>query len=128
MTFYTDVSSIAYSVIAEFGQDVTVSRSVKEVDPVYGYQYGDTVETGTFKAVNPPAAAGLIDMFEDIATKESATIYKNVRFAILAAYNTAMVPRVNDKLTMDGVDYVVFGVTPVSPAGTDIVYKLAAGR
>lgn len=124
MTFYTDVSSIAYSVIAEFGQDVTVTRSVKDVDPVYGYQYGDTVETGTFKAVNPPKT----DMFDDDALKQAATIYKSIRFAILAAYNTALVPRVNDKLTMDGVDYVVFGVTPVSPAGTDIVYKLAAGR
>ena len=34
MTFYSDISSVANDVITEFGQSVTISRSVKEIDPV----------------------------------------------------------------------------------------------
>lgn len=128
MTFYSDISSVASDVITEFGQSVTISRSVKEIDPVNGYQVGNTITSGTFKAVNPPSSKNMRDNFDNDVIPASATIYKQIRFLIVSAYNTTFVPRVNDTVTMGGVDYVCFGVTPVSPGGTDIVYKLAMGK
>lgn len=128
MTFYSDISKIADGVIAEYGLVVTIKRSVKNIDPVSGHKLGETPTTGTFKAVNPPSSDNMRSNFDNDALQTAATIYKQIRFLVVSAFNTTFVPRVNDVATMGGTDYVVFGVSPVSPGGTDIVYRLAMGK
>lgn len=127
MSLYDDLSSIAYDLIGEFGQVVTITRTTKVIDPVTGTAGSPTVTTGQFRVVNPPASKGIIESFDNRVITEASNIYVKIRFLIVSAHDAAFEPRAGDKVTMGGVDYSAFGCTPIAPDGTAIAYRIGMG-
>jgi hypothetical protein len=128
MILSTKLAAKADDLLGRYGQIVTITRSDIELDPVTNIPIStETNVSGQFKAVNPPAAQGMIDSFENSVASEASVLYKKIRYLIVSAYQASFEPKAGDKLTMQGVDYTVWGVTPVSPSGTDIVYRIGIG-
>lgn len=128
MTLSTKLAKKADDLLGKYGQIVTITRTAVDLDPVTNIPSSIlSSTTGQFKAVNPSAAQGMINSFENSVVTEAATIYKKIRYLIVSAYQASFEPKAGDKLTIQGVNYTVWGVTPVSPSGTEIVYRLGIG-
>lgn len=125
MTLSTKLAKKADDLLGKYGQIVTITRTAVDLDPVTNIPSSIlSSTTGQFKAVNTAAGQG---GFQNSVVAEAATIYKKIRYLIVSAYQASFEPKAGDKLTMQGVNYTVWGVTPVSPSGTEIVYRLGIG-
>jgi hypothetical protein len=122
-TFYDNMAETALSLLSQFGQSVTIKRETNTIDPITGVTSTVTV-TGSFTAINPPASGGTVEAFDNRLGGEAALLYENLRFLIIAASGAPFEPRANDLVQMGGVWYTVLGMTPISPAGTPLVYKV----
>ena len=92
----------------------TIKRKGAQVGPDYAPIYGrDT--THTF-----PVVLGSFDERERADTAIEATDTK------ITASVSDIVPRVSDTITVQGVAYQVYGVDPLKPGGTDLMYKIWA--
>lgn len=121
--FYDGMAATALSLLERFGQAVTITRTTRTIDPVSGVT-SEMISSGTFTAVNPPASKGTVEAFDNRLLSDAAHVNRSLRFLIVAASGAPFVPAALDIVTMGGIDYEVAGVTPVSPDGTDLVYKI----
>lgn len=128
MSFYGNLATTAKSLLTEYGQEMTITRVTETADPVTGEISSIVEESGTFQVVNPPASGGTVQAFDERIAGEAGLLYDNIRFVIIAAKDAAFRPKRADIATLQGVDYFILGITPVSPDGTDLVYKAGLRR
>jgi hypothetical protein len=124
---YTGLQNTAYNLIERFGQSVTVTRKNTTENPVTGVPTVVAATSEVFKAINPPASKGTIEAFDNRLIGMAAEIGKSVRFFILAAKNSSLVPAGNDLFTdTDGNTFSILGCTTIAPAGSasKICYKI----
>lgn len=121
---YASIAKDAADALAEVGVVVTIARDTRTTDPVTGAVSGPAPTTGTFTVVNPPAFTGTTKPFDNQYMGDGALITDDMRFLVVAAHNAPFEPAAGDVVTMGGRDHKVLGVTPVSPAGTPLVYRL----
>lgn len=119
MTFDYDVmQDLSVDLITEFGQDITLTRvTTGTFNPATGAVTGDSETDSTIKA--------LITDFSDFHIEGSA-IQRGDKKVLIAGDITA--PTVKDKLTISGTEYMIINVNTISPAGTDVLYKLQVRR
>ncbi len=89
-------------------------------DPATG-QLAITTSTQTGKGVILPFAAGL----RHLAGTNIAVGDKNLLLSALNSAGAALTaPILDDKVTADGIEYVITDIAPLSPAGLDIIYDI----
>ena len=111
--------STANRLIADKGLTVTLTRQAAgPYDPATGTS-AITTTTQTGKGVILPFAAGL----RHLAGSTIAIGDKNLLLSAIGSNGAALTPPVlDDKVTANGVDYVITDIAPLSPAGLDIMF------
>ncbi len=111
MTLYTDLQATAISLLADYGQSITFTRSGKSAFvPGTGVTKTDTTYSASVIAENYSAAE--ID--------GSAIEAGDMR---LMTYSSTA-PAIDDTATVNGTKYRVMRVSPISPGDTVVAYEL----
>ena len=121
MTFYADMADTSAEMIAEFGQDVTLTLSVPGAyDTATGTTAAPDVSTQTVKGVEEAYSARSIDGTLILAGD------KKLHVSPLNAAGAAITaPQVESTVTFtDGSVWTVKAVMPLSPGGTPLLYTL----
>jgi len=125
---YSPITATALKLITSFGKNVTiVNLSGGTFDPVLGVDAGQTTNSQTVKAVSLPASGGKIAAL-DARFKLGGEVFEKYAFIIISGSdaNFTFEPQPGDKVTLDGLEWYVIGVTPTRPnTGNAIVYELA---
>ncbi len=102
MTFYSDLAASALALLEEYGQTVTLSRTVRGAyDPATGAPAAGTTTTYT----------------------GTAAVFDYDQVAYLAT-DGVVLPLSGDTMTAGGVVYTVIRATQVNPAGTAVLYNV----
>jgi hypothetical protein len=121
---YANAQATASRLIAQFGaprQVVLVRPGVPagpDWDPIPGE---DTRTSAT--CVILPASKSTIEAFDN-RFEAGTLIDERLRFVIMAASGLPFVPKGADYLEFDGGRWFILGVTPLSPGGVDVLYKM----
>jgi hypothetical protein len=126
---YAKMATLADTLLTKFGQSMTLTSETTDgdYDTHTGESYVTSATSTVIGVILPTSGAkvrgaeGAVSSFDDgsIGLADDAR-----RFAILKAKNSTQ-PKVADKVTDAGGDtWRVTGVTRVSPAGTDIVWRV----
>ena len=117
-TFYDEMAVMALEMITEFGQPVTVSKTVPdEYDPETGGEApGATVEQ---------TAQGILLDFTGQEFQNNSLIKQGDKKLKIAAQGMAWVPGLLDKVIAQGRTWsIVPPLKEINPAGTPILYEL----
>lgn len=128
MSFYDSMADTALAKIQQFGREVQISRPTQSSsDPVTGTVVNGAPVTGTLKVLVLPASKGTIEAFDN-RLQGGTLIDEKLRFILAAAKGAPFEPASLDELTFDGQTWQVLGCTPLSPAGTPLLYRIGAMR
>lgn len=121
MSLDAALSSVAKSVLRQYGRQVTVTRRAG-ADGTYNEATGQ-VEGGTAQAFT---CYGSVQSF----TRDSldGSIKRGDMKVLVAASDATFQPRAQDRITVDGNDYEVVSVLVAEGTGTSILYTLQARR
>lgn len=109
--FYDKMAATASRLVVKFGKSITIRRTTAGTfDPVTGTQTGDTTADLTTNGIEQKIDTKLID---------GTRIQNGDRMFV---FDKTQVPTVEDQIIVNSVPWSIVMVTPVSPAGTDIVY------
>lgn len=117
-TFYDEMAVMALEMITEFGQPVTISKTVPgEYDPETGGEaLGATVEQ---------TAQGILLDFTGQEFQNNSLIRQGDKKLKIAAQGLAWVPGLLDKVVAQGRTWsIVPPLKEINPAGTPILYEL----
>jgi len=114
---YAELASIASELLAEFGQNVVLTRvSAPGVyDPATGVTTGETTTSITLKGA-------MFNFGRNQTTERNALIQVGDRRLLLEAGSSA--PQLTDAVLVDGVTYGIVSIGKVNPAGTPVTYSL----
>lgn len=118
MTFYSEMAVMALEMITEFGQPVTISKTVPgEYDPETGAEApGATVEQ---------TAQGILLDFTGQEFQNNSLIKQGDKKLKIAAQDLTWVPGLLDKVVAQGRTWsIVPPLKEVNPSGTPILYEL----
>jgi hypothetical protein len=118
MSFYDEMAVMALEMITEFGQPVTISKTVPgEYDPETGGEApGANVEQ---------IAQGILLDFTGIEFQNNSLIRQGDKKLKIAAQGLAWMPGLLDKVVAQGRTWsIVPPLKEVNPAGTPILYEL----
>lgn len=118
MAFYEEMAVMALDMITEFGQPVTISKTVLgEYDPETGGEApGATVEQ---------TAQGILLDFTGLEFQNNSLIRQGDKKLKIAAQGLAWVPGLLDKVVAQGRTWsIVPPLKEINPAGTPILYEL----
>ena len=121
--FYNGLARRADNLLKRFGTQATlVSKETGAFDPATGRATRTNTNTLVTVVFQPIRAdgSGMTEFREEIIAKCNSIV-------IMSAVD-GVVPEVEDELLHNTDRYKVFGVTPISPAKVDVVYKLAVGN
>lgn len=120
MTFYTELRKTAEKLLIDKGQRVTLRKASSG-----GYNPATGTNTVTYTSYsNIPAAVLNFKNFEIDGT----LILRSDKKILLGADSLTVVPAKEDQISIAGVYHAVLEVEQVSPAGTDVIYKLQCRR
>ena len=122
MTFYGNMATTATRLITKYGRQVTIKRYTPSVAGATGVvTKGAATLTSTAWVVVLPSTKGTIEAFDN-RLENGSLAGKDLRFLKVAAESVSFEPRPHDEVTMDSATWLVFGCTPINPAGTALVY------
>lgn len=126
-TFYEEAAATALESISEFGRELTLRRIYKTANAVEGSNDPVASEDQKIKCLVLPISqtANQAIASSDNRLLKDALITGKLRFLLIAAASAVMEPAPNDVSFFDGGWWQVLGCTPLSPAGTPILYKVA---
>lgn len=128
MEFYDEMAETTLELISEFGLELTLKRTIAgEYDTETSRDGPDTVETQAIRAIVKPASQGAVQAF-DQKFASGTLIESNIRALKVAAKGLLWAPAPGDAVTLAGNEWRVIGVTPVSPAGIDLLYSVSVMR
>lgn len=115
MSLYEKLNATADRLLESFGQEINIeTKGNSDPDPVTGLGGSTVATTFTVNGLLLPYPDRLID---------GTRIQVGDRQLIVSAATT-YAPAVSDRPVVGGKTWAVVGVDTVSPAGTDVVYKL----
>lgn len=125
---YARAADTAARLLAQFGQAVTLTRTVAGgYDPATGVTSPDVTQTQVATAVMLEASQGVVQSF-DVRFESGTLIESNLRSVIIAAEGLAWAPKPADKLVVAGETWTVIGMTPTNPAGVPVIYRVTVKR
>ncbi|MDC1268152.1 hypothetical protein N8Z76_00305 [Gammaproteobacteria bacterium] len=119
---YTTTVASALRLITKFGQTVTVNRLSGAYSPTAG-TIGSGNSSYTAVVVTVPASSNPNSL--DDSLKEDLTKGR-LRFFLMAASGLSVVPTSGDRVEFESKEWETFGVTPLNPGGTAIMYFVGA--
>lgn len=117
MTFYGGLKSVASSVLADKGQNLTFSR---EGDTAFDPKTGISTTT-------PTSFTGYGASFNYNTKEIDGSLIQNGDIKLLLEA-TATAPITGDQVTIDSIIYRVVNIKTTSPAGEIVVYNLQLRR
>ena len=118
MSFYTDLQATATRLLIDKGQRITyVQRAAGAYDPTTG----EVSNTETNFSGIPAAVVNFKNSEID-----GTMVLKSDRKVLMGA--GVVVPEATGLLLIGGVTYAIVDVEAVTPAGTDVIYKVQARR
>ena len=117
--FYTGLANTANSLLKDKGQDVTVARKVKSYDPITA----ETTVTSSFSQTLNGAVFSKSSSNFDTSLQEEK-IKGNRKSVLLSTVGSTFVPEIDDEVSFDNELWKAYGVTKLSPAGTNVIYKV----
>lgn len=108
---YSGLKGTAETLIAKFGQTMYLMRSTATGS------YNPTISTTSY------AATGVLTEYA-IRERDGTLIRVNDKKAIISTESLAIVPNNEDKLKVGGVTHEIIDVSPLSPGGTTLIYKM----
>ena len=125
--FYTEAADDVLDMLAEDGMSVAITRETGTgYDPVTETETA-IVQNGSLICVVLPASKGGVTMFDE-HYRDNTLVQESLRYILAAAKNAPFVPQPGDKMTFEGAAWSVIGVTPVSPAGIPIIYRIGVKK
>jgi len=121
--FYDEMAATASSLLGEYGQPATFTRTPKIVDGVSGTVTDGDPTTSTANAVVLPASKGTVEAFDN-RLEELSLAGKQLRYLKVAALGMDFEPASLDTCVFDGATWQVLGCTPLNPAGTALLYGM----
>ena len=121
---YSKLQTSAAALLARFGKSYPILRRNPSYDPLLGQHTGDAPQVGNLTAVVLPASKGTVEAFDIRLGKEGLTL-DQLRFCLTAALGAPFRPQPTDIVTYEGRQWTVLGCTPLDPAGTPLIYKIA---
>lgn len=113
MSLSTTLRNVASKILVTQGQTVTIRHEAESAfNPESGERQSETIRF---------TASGVVDAFNKSELDAGGIEGGDIKFVLEAAGNT---PVNGDVVTIEGVDYRIMNVSPVSPAGVHIVYGL----
>ena len=117
MTFYDRMAETATRLLTEYGQAITLTRTTGgSVDPVTGAVTAGATTYYTPMGVLRPFPDRLIDGTRILASDREVVM------------DSTVAPLTTDLLTIGGQAWTIINVVTVSPAGTDLVYRVQVRR
>jgi hypothetical protein len=125
---YARLAQNADKQLAKFGQQITVTRYAPSRNAATGAVVkGLPTAMGSANAVEVPVTQGLIQSFET-RLDEASLVAKTMRaFKVSALLGFKPLPQ-DEVALADGSVWPVVGCTPVSPAGTPIIYTIGVAK
>lgn len=123
MIDYAAIAQSSLDAIREAGTKLTGRRPSVSVEPVSGSVAGAFSAEGLFDGVVLPAKRSPFAVSSDDAAVENLRASK-VRRLLLAAASAPFVPQILDEFLLEGATWEVTGSTPLSPAGTPLIYTV----
>lgn len=117
--FYSGLSNTADALLKDKGQSITVVREVESYDPITAESVTSAIGNQTLNGAIFSKSASSYDR-----QLEEEKIYGETKTVILSTKDSTFTPEINDKLNIGGYQYLTYGVSKLSPAGTDVIYKL----
>lgn len=127
---YAKMATLAETLLGKFGQSMTLLRtdSGSDYDPHDGSSYVTTTSSAVVGVILPTSTATVRGSEGAIGDFDNATIgglaASKRRFAILKAKDSSQPQPADVIVDAAGDSYRVTGVTQVSPAGTDIIWRV----
>lgn len=113
---YAKSQATALKLITNFGADAIIIRAGEQTGPAYNPTIGPPTEHAC-KAVNVEWEDGEID----------GTLIQSTDLKLLvAASGLSITPTTADKINWLGKEYGIQPINPLSPAGTPLLYTIAA--
>ena len=116
MSLYEKLSGTADRLVAKFGQEIEIMRaSTSDPDPVTGE--GESMTGGAYdaKAVLLPYPDRAID---------GTRIQAGDRNLIMSVGDADYAPILSDRPVVNEQEWTIVNIETISPAGTDMLYKL----
>ena len=128
MSFYANMADVALAKITQFGRDLTLTRyGTTSSNPAAGTVVRAVEASGILKALVLPASKCTVEAFDN-RLADGSLIDEKLRYILAAAKGAPFEPKSLDVLTFDGATWQVLGCTPLSPAGTPLLYKMGVMR
>lgn len=117
--FYSGLSNTADALLKDKGQSITVVREVESYDPITAESVTSSIANQSLNGAvfNKSASNYDIQLEEEKIIGETKTV-------ILSTKDKSFTPDINDKLRIGNEQFLTYGVSKLSPAGTDVIYKL----
>ena len=117
--FYTGLSNTANALLKDKGQSVTIVRETETYDPI-------TAESTTSATQSQVLNGAIFSKSSSSYDRqlEEEKIYGETKTVILSTKDSTFTPEINDKITIGKEEFLTYGVSKLSPAGTDVIYKL----
>ena len=125
---YGKTAQSGLRLLTKFGQSVTLRRENvgSTFDPVTSAVSGGANTDTTVKAAILPARVDRA-MFDE--SNRTGIISGKVKLCIMEAVNGSFAPSTNDIIIdSQSVKWSAFAVTPIAPAGVDVLYKIGIKR
>lgn len=125
---YTALRDTAKALLESFGAPrvITLERD----GPTTGTEFSPTpgvVISQQVVGVVLPASQNTLAAFDDRFDGDTL-VDEKLRYVILAADGQGLEPQGGDRLRFDDAVWHILGVTPVSPGGVPIIYRMGAQR
>jgi hypothetical protein len=117
--FYTGLSNTANALLKDKGQSITVRRETESYDPVTA----ETVTTSSNEQTLNGAVFSKSETEYDHSLNEEK-ILGNTKTLLLSTVGSTFEPEINDKIIYGNKEWLTFGVSKLSPAGTNVIFKL----
>lgn len=124
MSFYPPLVKVALDQIKAKGQPMALGKvSGGTYNPAAGSVTGGSVTTHSFFALDRAMTER-----EDAAFRTATLVVDHRRTLVAEASTLTVEPAPGDTVTFGGNEWLVRGVSPVSPGGVAVLYKIGVTR
>lgn len=122
MIDYVAIEAGAAQAIAEAGASVTLKRLTSSRDALSGTVTATAVATS-------PATVVLLPRFKGAYDKKltAGLLNRALKGVLIAVDGLTFTPEPNDYLEIAGEHWRIVGITPIAPAGTNVLFKGGVG-
>ena len=117
--FYTGLANTADVLLKDKGQSIVVRREIESYEPI-------TAETVVTQSLQQTLSGAVFSKSKTIYDNslDEEKILGNTKTLLLSTVGSTFEPEINDKIIYGNKEWLTFGVSKLSPAGTNVIFKL----